>query len=90
MIINAGMLMNEAGLVPPIIELIARAPKATPIPMAVEAFIASIHRLSHEILQSWTASMHKRARRRPRAPLPIGARPPGGAVLEAGRGRVRS
>src|ERR1035438_892893 len=37
---SAGMLMNEAGLVPSIIELMSSEPKATPIPMAVEAFIA--------------------------------------------------
>jgi hypothetical protein len=41
MIISAGMSMNEAGLVPPISELIIREPRATPIPMAVEAFIAA-------------------------------------------------
>src|SRR5580704_8763323 len=41
MIISAGMSMKEAGLVPPISELIIREPKATPIPMAVAAFIAA-------------------------------------------------
>ena len=41
MIIIAGMLMNEAGLVPSIIELSSSDPKATPIPMAVAAFIAT-------------------------------------------------
>ncbi len=46
MIISAGMLMKEAGLVPSIIELKSREPKANPIPMAVEAFIASLHRLA--------------------------------------------
>jgi len=41
MIMSAGMLMNEAGLVPSIIELKSREPKATPIPMAVAAFTVS-------------------------------------------------
>ncbi len=41
MIIKAGMLMNEAGLVPSIIELSSSDPKATPIPIAVAAFIAT-------------------------------------------------
>ena len=44
MIMSAGMLMNEAGLVPSIIELMSREPKANPIPMAVAAFIATLHR----------------------------------------------
>ena len=39
---SAGMLMKEAGLVPSIIELSSREPKATPIPMAVAAFIAAV------------------------------------------------
>ena len=51
MIISAGMLMNEAGLVPSIIELSSRAPKATPIPIAVAAFIALVHRPGGAILQ---------------------------------------
>jgi hypothetical protein len=41
MIIRAGMLMNEAGLVPSIIELMSSEPNASPIPMAVAAFIAT-------------------------------------------------
>src|SRR5271165_5129223 len=60
MIINAGMLMNDAGLVPAIIELSSREPKATPMPMAVEAFIAPLHRPAATILQSCRSRMHKR------------------------------
>src|SRR6185312_16028092 len=41
MIIIAGMLMNAAGLVPSILELRSSDPKATPIPIAVAAFIAT-------------------------------------------------
>src|ERR1035441_10895509 len=59
MIMSAGMFMNEAGLVPSIIELMIREPKASPIPMAVAAFIAPFHRLVHAILQSCTAELHK-------------------------------
>lgn len=47
MMINAGMLMNVAGLVPSIIELSSSEPNATPIPIAVAAFIApciGVHR----------------------------------------------
>jgi hypothetical protein len=41
MIIRAGMFMNEAGLVPSIIELSSSDPKASAIPMAVAAFICN-------------------------------------------------
>ncbi len=51
MMISAGMLMNEAGLVPSIIELSSREPNASPIPMAVAAFIAPAS-AAPEILQS--------------------------------------
>jgi hypothetical protein len=50
MIISAGMLMKEAGLVPSIIELNSREPKATPIPMALAAFIASYIGLQRQSL----------------------------------------
>ncbi len=53
MIISAGMLMKEAGLVPSIIELSKSAPKAAPIPMAVEAFIAQLIGRCGKILDSW-------------------------------------
>ncbi len=59
MIISAGMLMKEAGLVPSIIELSSREPKAMPIPMAVAAFIAPFHRRPRKILQSWAALVHE-------------------------------
>src|SRR5271166_935267 len=59
MIMSAGMLMNEAGLVPSIIELSIREPKATRIPMAVEAFIAPVHRPLPAILQSCRAGVHE-------------------------------
>ena len=55
MIIKAGMLMKDAGLVPSIIELSRRAPKAAPIPMAVEAFIVHLHRPRPEILEKRVA-----------------------------------
>src|SRR5580700_9362618 len=63
MIINAGMLMKEAGLVPSIIELSSREPNAAPIPIAVAAFIASVHRLPPEFLQSSGERLHKRSNR---------------------------
>jgi Fic/DOC family len=63
MIMSAGMSMNEAGLVPPISELIIREPKATPIPMAVEAFIASLHRRLPAILQFCQLRLHKLPKR---------------------------
>jgi hypothetical protein len=59
MIMSAGMLMNEAGLVPSIIELINSEPKASPIPISVAAFIAPFHRLAQEILQFWELLVHE-------------------------------
>src|ERR1700683_1045045 len=69
MIISAGMLMNEAGLVPSIIELSSREPNASPIPIAVAAFIACLHRPPRKILQSWLARMHERSNRATSAAL---------------------
>src|SRR5271165_4551992 len=63
MIMSAGMLMNEAGLVPSIIELSSREPNASAIPIAVAAFIASLHRPPGKILQSWPAGLHERSNR---------------------------
>ena len=57
MMISAGMLMKEAGLVPSIIELSSSEPNATPIPMAVAAFIALVHRPQRPILQSFGSAL---------------------------------
>jgi hypothetical protein len=51
MMIKAGMFKKTAGLVPSIMALNNRALKATPIPMAVAAFIAPVHRPQSAILQ---------------------------------------
>jgi hypothetical protein len=69
MIMSAGMLMNEAGLVPSIIELMSRDPKASAIPMAVAAFIAlsSAGATDPSVLQDSRArSADPAARARPR------------------------
>src|SRR5271165_2160263 len=52
MMINAPIFRNAAGLVPFIIELSASAQKATPIPIAVAAFIVPIHRPKRAFPQS--------------------------------------
>jgi hypothetical protein len=62
MIMSAGMFMKEAGLVPSIIELSSRAPNAHPIPIAVEAFIATLIGCGKKILES-AAGLPKRGGR---------------------------
>ena len=56
MIISAGMLMNEAGLVPSISELSRSETKASPMPMAVAAFIVPIIGARSESFGCWGPS----------------------------------
>src|SRR5580693_3714205 len=86
MIISAGMLMNEAGLVPSIIELSRSAPNAHPIPIAVDAFIATLIGCGKKILESWLDQLVPHCRER-RA-IAVGRRRTGLTLSASARERV--